>query len=555
MSRKKRVYLHRGQRVAYLIGAKEEYGVCPRAWGKTQGPFALRTIAGANAMPRGATGLVGKTYMQLIDRTLPPLLKAWENFGYIEGIHYWFRRFPGKFIQKVPTAIYPALQAEHCITWANGHVFHFISQDRPGLANGKNLDAVAADEVRFLNHKRYMDDIAATNRGNAEHFGHLAMHHMITMYTDMPTSAEGSWIFEKADQVDHEKLNQIMHFQVALNNYKKQLEAPNISKNQQSYLYRKITEYSYLLNELRKGTVYYHEGDWRDNLPILGIDQIKQWRREMTWPVFQASILNRRLIHLENGFYALFDADHHQYNSIDYGYIDGLGIHVPKGALDNCRKDSDVSNSVPLHIALDHNASINSLVIGQPGRDPNATTGRVIKVIKSMYVKAPMRVQDLIDNFCNYYKYKQGKCEDIFYYYDHTSLHTDSTRTETIADIVYYELSKRGWNVIRKYIGQQPLHDTRYRMWQSVFTEKDQRFIPIRFNQENSKSVVVSMQRTGVVQSGEYFKKDKNPEKNKAFPQEEAPHQSDALDTLYIGMRAEIGGIDQQSGDIIIVSN
>lgn len=500
-------------------------------------------------MPRGATGLIGTTYMQLLDRTVPPLLKAWENFGIYEGIHYWFRRFPDKNL-KVPSALYPVLHPEHSMTWANGHVFHFISQDRPGLANGKNLDAIGADEVRFMNHKRYMDDIAPTNRGNREHFGHLAEHHMVTMYTDMPTSAQGSWIFEKKEQMDTEKCRKAMLIQLEWNKLKVEVDHPDTPQKRRVYLVRQMDRYAFLMNELRRGLVYYHEGDWRDNLPILGVDQIKQWRREMMWPVFQSSILNRRLVHLENGFYGLYDQDQHTYTAFDYTYIDGLGLHLPVGTLSDSRKDSDVKHHDALHIGMDHNASINCLVVGQHGLDQQ-TKLRCMKVLKSLYVKAPHRVHDVLDAFHNYYIHHKNKT--IYYYYDHTSNHTDATRTESIATIVTSHLEKKGWNVIRVYIGQQPMHETRYRMWGAVFTEKDPRFTPIRFNLENAQSVIVSMQRTGVITGKNGFEKDKRPEKNSSYPQEEAPHQSDALDTLYIGMNKQEYGMSPLDFDIVIV--
>lgn len=559
-----KIFLNKPQKRSELVLAKEEYGVWGRATGKTQGPIARRSIIAANAMPRGATGIVGTTYMQLLDRTLPPLLKAWERFGYYEGIHYWFRRFPGKY-DKVPTAIYPALQPEHCITWWNGHVFHFISQDRPGLANGKNLDAIIADEVRFMNHKRYMDDIAPTNRGNLEYFGHLSLHHMITMYTDMPTSADGKWIFEKEKQMDKKKVHQVATLQLAYNKLKTEANHPLTTKSRKAWLERKMGDYEYVLNELRKGLVYYSEASSLDNIQILGEEQIKQWRREMLWPVFQASILNQRLISIENGFYALYDDEHHTYNAVNYDYVDSLGLYLPKGVLEDCRKDNDVIRGKPLDIAMDHNASINSLVIGQDGKDPKNAAGitdirgllyngsrDVLRILKSMYVKHPKRVHDLMDDFNRYYR--PHNCREINYYYDHTSLHTDGTRTESIADIVCGCLEKGGWRINKIYIGQQPRHETRYRLWGAVFTEQDPRFKPVRFNQDNAQSVIVSMQRTAVITGKNGFEKDKRPEKNSSFPQEEAPHQGDALDTLYIGKNMHEYGYVNVETDLVFSS-
>src|SRR5690606_34246497 len=113
--------------------------------------------------------------------------------------------------------LYPILTPEHSITWYNGHVFHLISQDRPGLANGKTVDAIMADEARFMNHQRYMDDIAPINRGNREIFGHLPEHHMVTMFTDMPTDPKGQWILDKEQQMDKKVIAQIITLQLEYN--------------------------------------------------------------------------------------------------------------------------------------------------------------------------------------------------------------------------------------------------------------------------------------------------------------------------------------------------
>ena len=527
MSREVKIWLNKPQRISRLIGAKEEYGVWGRATGKTQGPIAQRSSHAANLMPRGATGIVGTTYLQLLDRTLPPLIKAWEKLGYETNVHFWVRRFPPKELH-IPSAIYPALTPEHSIFWWNGHVFHLISQDRPGLANGKNLDAIICDEARFLNHDRYMDDIAPTNRGNREVFGHLTEHHMITMFTDMPTSPKGKWIFEKEQQVDREKIKQIINIQLEYNKFEVELSDPTITLGRRAYLNRQKVSYVYVLNKLRRDSVWYSEASSLDNIQILGKDQIKQWEREMMWPVFQASILNKRVVHTDDGFYSLLDTDIHTYTDFDYGYIEGLGIQLPNGILNDCRKDRDLIKNKPLEISMDYNASINSLVIGQE-------TERFFRVLKSMFVtnKDKKILPDLIDDFCAYYRYHN--CHEVNYYYDHTAIGTDSTRLESLADIVCNQLIKRGWIVRRCYIGQQPRHDIRYHMWQAVLKESDPKYKPIRFNRENSKSVLTSMQLAGVRIGKNGFEKDKRSEANRLIPQEDATHLSDAMDTLYIG--------------------
>lgn len=528
-----------------IVGAKEDYGVWGRGTGKTQGPIAHRTIMGANAMPRGATGLIGFTYAQLLDRTLPPLMKAWENFGYFENVHYWIRKRPPEKLV-VPSPIYKVLNPEHAIFWWNGHVFHLISQDRPGLANGKTLDALVADEARFMNHPRYMDDIAPINRGNREIFGHLGLHHMITMYTDMPTDPKGKWILDKREQMDAELINQIITIQLSLNDLKLKFSQSSKAESKK-YYYRKIREYEAVLNELRRDAVFYSEASSLDNIQILGEEQIRQWRREMLYPVFQASILNERVITVENGFYHLLDTDHHCYSTdiYDYSYIDSLGLHLPKDALSDCRKDGDLIKGMPLDVSFDYNSAIKSLVIGQE-------TKRAYRVIKSMFVKRDQGkiLNDLIDDFCEYYKHHNP--HHVVYYYDHTALVTDATRLDTLCDIVVRRFEENKWTITPVYIGQQPRHETRFRMWESVMREKEDRFVPIRFNKENCDSLLISMQRTKTRQGKDRFEKDKRDEQNSAVKPEDAPPLGDALDTLYIGKFNTTYGYSTPVTDLVI---
>ena len=87
--RKVKLWFNKPQLRSMIIQAHTEYGVWGRGTGKTQGPIAYRTALAANNMPRGATGLIGATYMQLLDRTIPPLIKSWNRLGYIEDVHFW----------------------------------------------------------------------------------------------------------------------------------------------------------------------------------------------------------------------------------------------------------------------------------------------------------------------------------------------------------------------------------------------------------------------------------------------------------------------------------
>ncbi|GGH28279.1 hypothetical protein FAZ19_19705 [Sphingobacterium alkalisoli] len=538
-----KLWWNKPQQRSIYVSAKEEYGVWGRATGKTQGPIAYRSSHAANVMPRGATGVVGTTYMQLLDRTLPPLIKSWERLGYVEDLHFFVRKKPPAAF-KIKPAIYPVLHYEHSITWYNGHVFHLISQDRPGLANGKNVDAIIADEARFLNHQRYMDDIAPINRGNLEYFGQIPEHHMITMFTDMPTDPKGRWILDKREQMDSDIVTKVVRLQYELNILEQRFSEATTTESRK-YLYRKIREYGAVLGHLRKGLVYYSEASSLDNIQILGEEQIRQWRRELIWPVFRAAVLNERTITTENGFYHLLDSDYHTYDQFDYGYIESQGIWLPNGLVKDCRMDADLIKGAPIDISLDYNSKIKSLVCGQETRN-------FYRVLKSMYVKREDRkvLDDLIDEFCTYYKHHDT--HHVMFYYDHTANVTDATRLETLADMVTKRFEDNQWTVSRIYIGQQPTHAIRYRMWESILAERDTRFMSVRFNKVNCDSLLTSMQQTGVRVGKNGFEKDKRPEQNSAVKPEDAPHLGDAMDTLYIGKFNTTYGYSTAVGELIV---
>lgn len=525
----RKIWLNRPQKLSALTNAQEEYGIWGRATGKTDGPIARRTSQQATAMPRGTTAVVAATYMQHLDRTLPPLFKSWDALGFKKDVHYWVRERPPRRLD-IPEAIYKVLQFEHYITWYNGHVFYLVSQDREGLANAKSLDAVVADEAKFLNHEKYVSDVVPANRGNDNIFGHMAEHHAVTMFTDMPTKQQAKWILEKAKQVDKTKIMQVINLQIEYNKMYLQVQDPLTSEATRRYLKRKMVNYYIALNELRKGLVWYYEASTLENIQILGPEKFKQWERELPQRVYDTAILNLKNISIPNGFFHLLDMQRHTYNAqFDYSYIDSLGLYLPEGVVKDCRVDSDIIKTQALEIAFDYNSAIKSLVIGQrlPGK---------FRTLKSMYVLGEEKktLYDLVDEFCDYYAYHPGK--RVIYYYDHTALITDSLRLDGLKDVVIKRLRARGWNVTVRFIGQAGGHDTRYRLWENVFQERDPRYLPAEFNAENCEQVLISMQQTGVQKSGGKFRKIKTTERatSNVRPQD-APHLGDAWETLYIG--------------------
>lgn len=549
------IWLNKPQTLSRLIMAPEEYGVWARATGKTDEPIANRTAHGANQMPRGTTGAIGNTYMQLLDRTLPPLFKAWEKMGYIHGRHYWVRQRPPAKLN-IPDPIYKVLDPSHYIFWYNGHVIYLVSQDKQGLSNAKSFDAVVGDEVKFLNYDQYLDEVVPANRGNDEIFGHLWEHHMVTMYTDMPTHKKGRWILDKAQQVNFDVIGQVLSLQIRFNEMMAEYEDEKCTETRRKILYKKLCDYYKAISELKMGElsadggrnslVWYSEASALENIKILGERKFHQWLRELKQSVFDTSIMNEKNLSVENGFFYLLDRQLHGYNSYDYNFIDSLGLYLPDGVVKDCRKDNDITRNKPLDIAFDYNDSIKSLVIGQD-------SSRFYRVLKSMFVlrKDKKVLSDLVDEFIEYYKYHP--CKEVNYFYDNTATGGNAANLKSYSQLITEQLREKKWKVNMCHIGGQPKQHVRFRLWEIVLKETSNKFKPVRFNLDNADQLLCSMEQTGSRSIGDkLFEKDKTPERSGKVAPEDAPHLGDAFETLYIGKFKEEYGYNDVSSDLIM---
>lgn len=280
------------------------------------------------------------------------------------------------------------------------------------------------------------------------------------------------------------------------------------------------------INELRKNTVNYTEGTSLENIHFLGLDTIKRWKRDDLDIDFRTQVLNEQIYTVSNSFYHSFDVATHCDDNFNYSYIDSLKLYLPNGVESSCLSDGDLDRSQPIDVAMDAGTRINCLIAGQEKADS-------FRFLKSFFVKKPKLIIDVVDEFCIYYSKQQ--CKEVNFYYDHTFVGTDATRLYSYADAVRNQFIKNKWRVNMINIGQQPGHDTRYRMWGVVLQEQDATKKPVRFNRTNCAQLIVAIQCAGALQGRLGTEKDKRPEKRADVPAEEATHLTDAMDTLYIG--------------------
>jgi hypothetical protein len=494
-------------------------------------------------MARAAIGIVGSTYMQLLDRTLPPLYRSWERLGYRRNRHYWVRQKPPKHLN-IPLPYYAPETDKNAIYWWNGACFKLISQDRPGSANGNTLDGLYGDEAKLINKVKFDSEIDKANRGNVREFGDYAGHHGILFMTDMPTTPDAKWILQKKHDMKlelqkgnrlikmQELINVIINYQLYVSKLQYELfKAADPVRIKQ--LKRLIRSGERKLNELRKETVNYTAGSSLENIHFIGLDTVKKWKRDSLDIDFQTQVLNQELYQVPDAFYPNFNpAIHTRSGDYNYGYVEAMGLYLPQGVIKDSRIDRDCRRDQPLDIGMDTGSSINCLVVAQ--EKPNS-----YHFLKDFFVKKPALINQVVEDACDYYEHH--KCKIVNFYYDNTFVGTDGTRIHHQADIVTNTFIKRGWTVRQHYISAQPEHDARYRLWNEVHNGGGEGKPPVTYNRENCASLIVSIQCTGareVIRKRDnktVTVKDKRTEHRANVPQEEAPHLTDAMDTVYIG--------------------
>ena len=232
--------------------------------------------------------------------------------------------------------------------------------------------------------------------------------------------------------------------------------------------------------------------------------------------------------------------------------IAGLAHEAGKASIviNNCLKDSDCNLFQPLHIAFDANSAICEVCVGQPNEEK-----REMRTINSMYVKTPLKLQDLVEKFCEYYQ--PMTCRDVVFYFDTTFIWTSGTTDQSYADVITDVLKQNHFNVIQVHTGNPVRHDWKH-MQIDLALKGDPKFLFPLFNLENNEYLKIAMERTGIKQGRNGFEKDKSCEKTpdtKDNPDEYKTHITDAWDELFLGMNFYSKTMQNYDVDIYMLQN
>ena len=150
---------NRAQLPSFILQPKCHVSVEGRGTGKSAdiGFWMDRLI---RLMPRSVIALTGKTFGQLLTRTLPSSLKMLNQMGYEKEANYVIGKRPPAYFE---TSYEELNKFDNVISISNGTRFALISQSEPGSGRGANVDFEIADETLSYVEEDFDVDIRTSN--------------------------------------------------------------------------------------------------------------------------------------------------------------------------------------------------------------------------------------------------------------------------------------------------------------------------------------------------------------------------------------------------------
>lgn len=567
MSRKALAF-NRPQRRFILSKKKSAVSVWSRATGKSSLiAWLMKEIV--RTMPRSKWALGGSSFKQILTLTLPSTIAALERLGLYKDKHYFVgRKAPASWKGVEPYE--PPLNYEHCIYfWREGVVFQMVSQDGGSAgARGGNFDGIITDETLLINKDRYDKEFSAANRGNLRYFGKNPLHHGEFHFSSMPYGDQGKWLLDKSkyyqeDNYDFSLLqNELIKLQLQFIDNRDRDFRIKLWQDMQE-LSKKIRYYVCSKKGHPQDGLLYSEANTFDNLENLGLKYLEDQRNSLTDFIFLIEILNKRPGTVEAGFYPTLDYLRHAREYSNNDYLFGLDYNIKKLSKVDSRMDGDCIATAPLRMAVDWGSKISVASIAQEiGMEHKYSySGQLLvpakeyRFLKGMYVKHPKLINDLADQFCEYYEYHLNK--NLVFIED--SEWGNARKPD--ADLTYNEqfierLKKYRWKVTRLNLGRVPSYQSRYHLAHEMLGGKNPHLPDVSFNKVNCRDVLTAMSNTPVKQGskGEIVK-DKSSEKKLTVPGQEATHFTDTVDLHFLSIDKHVIRRQADFSSLMIMSS
>lgn len=522
----RQVYYNPVQVKVNIVNARNTIVVGGRAIGKTTGIHGPRTSACITKMPGSSNGFISRTYKQFKTRILGSLVSGYKDLGFKE----WDEKTnTGHFIVGRKNKLWPSPQYAigdytQVIHWFTGAVIVLISQDRPGDANGSNIQSLHGDEAFQFDKEDLDENVIPALRGMPR-YEKLSEYKSITLTTSMPLTPDAAWIFDYAKETDEQLTAYIMQvYGEWYKIYMKLLKDETLSKNTILAYQVQLTKLERLLNDLRTDYTYYLEADSFENFHVLGKNYFRTQRRILSDEKFDTQILNLRPAGLTPGkrFYAQLLPKHFY---IDYHnpYFDQF-LYLPEDK-DTCLGDADCNRTLPLELSIDFGGRINSITVWQEKPHEDA-----VCTLKEFFAEQPEYLKHLADKFDAYYQPMATR--ELKIYYDVNGKKHIAQSNETDIETIQRLLIDLGWEVTLEDIDTNPLHNDKYEFINLMLSEQDRRIPKWRINEANCPNLKIAL-FNAPVKINDKGRKEKNKTSERMdskTPQTQATHITDTCD-------------------------
>lgn len=424
-------------------------------------------------LPRSTGILVGETFVQIKTRTLPSTKEGMEMFGMYENIDYVVGKCGKDLGFELPFQAPDSWS--NVIHFRNGTIAVMVSLDNPNSGRGLNAYWVIGDEAALLTYERLYNNVMTTNRAKKTIFQNKSMLHAQIYVSSVAMTKRGEW-FTKREEL--------------------------AKKEPHKYAFIKANAFINAHN-LKDG--------WIDDMRKEALSQ----------NLFNAEILNIRPRGVQEGFYAQLKPKHYYGSKYNIDLMGG----VTEAYTPSCKYDNDLVRGVPLQVNLDFGGKINCMTVSQHLKSINT-----INFIKEFFRKHPDILDDVVDDFIDYYEPHKASCNEIHIYRDKSGAKKEANSKTTLAEDVVNRLRAKGWKVVDKTPNtNNPAHLAKYKLINYILAENDERLPKVRINSDQCPNLIISMENAPL-KGDDAFEKDKSSERSKVTLQEHATHFSDTLD-------------------------
>ena len=324
-----------------------------------------------------------------------------------------------------------------------------------------------------------------------------------------------------------------------------------------------------------------------ENAAMLGGEAwIRQMKRELPDLLFRIQILGQKKGAAKDGYYSNWDVSIHGYEADDFATeslindkfrkrIKGKALDVQRwptsyetesidfeqaqAAAETCALDADIDYDQPLRIAIDCNANINCMVVGQT----RTVKGRPsILVLKSFFVMNEQKLRALCALFNSYYELFRRRNGSVIFYYTSTikqggatAYAVEGSEESRFDCVVVSELKSMGWKINGDdgYIGAPWRHERKYQYINDILAFKASPCLYVNREAGRNDYLITAIENAAIVPGT--FRKDKSGEKLKNTDEDSLGGDprtrtdiTDALDDLIIGVkvcgdgRKKVGG-------------